>query len=110
MTVELGHEILGQDFQNLQGGPGNLLSLDTLTVREVPSADWKTYLDQSVLYTPTSKSFRVLRTWQRNSASIEFASLDMDPLAELQPIRTRRSSPPGTPGRPLIYISKPTCY
>ncbi|KAH7009585.1 hypothetical protein EDB80DRAFT_682064 [Ilyonectria destructans] len=87
MTVELGDEILGQDFQDLQGGPGNPLSLDTLTVREVPSADWKTYLDRSVLYTPTSKSFRFLRAWQGNNASIEFASLDMDPLAELQPIK-----------------------
>lgn len=57
----------------------------TLTVREVPDVNYAGFVDRTVCISPTDSSNQVLRAWNVVNASIEFGSLDLDPLAELAP-------------------------
>lgn len=58
---------------------------ETLTVREIPDVNYAGFVDRTVCCSPTDRSNQVLRAWQAEDASIEFGSLEQDPLAELAP-------------------------
>lgn len=85
MKMEIGAEIVGKDFENITSGSSNPLSIDTLTVREIPNEDWTKFLDRSVLITQSGAGFNITRAWQGGKASIEFGNSPQDPLDELKP-------------------------
>lgn len=85
MKIEIGAEIVGKDLDAITSGEGNQLSIDTLTVREIPNENWSGFLDRSVLIAQSGTSFNIVRGWSAGKASIEFGSTTQDPLAELKP-------------------------
>ena len=91
MRIEIGTEYLGKDLQDITAGSDNPFSIDTLTVREIPTENWSKFLDRSILHTPVGTSFNMLRAWRTGAASIEFGSTLQDPLAELSPGKVNAS-------------------
>lgn len=85
LTIGLGNEYDKAVIDEMAKNPENPFAQPTLTVREIPNEDFTGYLDQSVLMSPTPETVFVRRAWEGKDASIEFGSLEDDPLSELQP-------------------------
>lgn len=87
MTICSGQEIDEATLASFSGS-GDPMSLPTLTVREIPSADWSGYLDRSILKVPTTTSTRMRRAWEAKDATIEFGQEglnNLDDLSESKP-------------------------
>lgn len=85
ITIGNGQKLDDVELDQLLHASDNPMKKDTFTVREIPNCDWDGYLDQSVLFTPTSKSIKVNRAWHASGGTIEFSHLGSDPLHELRP-------------------------
>lgn len=85
LTMSMGPEIDRSIIDQMRTDPANPFSKPTITVREIPNEDYSAYLDQSVLVSPTTDAVNLQRAWEGKDATIEFGSLELDPLSELRP-------------------------